>query len=75
MYFVCRVTGLHSNMCSVLTPTSLVWSFIGTYFPSILGVNEHYSRFFPISRVLSTLIEESGYFHIQATKPDTIGIV
>ncbi|OAD56030.1 Juvenile hormone epoxide hydrolase 1 [Eufriesea mexicana] len=68
-----KVTGLHSNMCNTLTPVSLFWSFVGTYFPFIVGVNEHYSRFFPLSTVLSNLIQESGYFHIQATKPDTIG--
>ena len=68
-----QVIGLHSNMCGSMTGSTFLWSFIGTYFPSLVGVNEHYSRYFPLSRVLFNIIEESGYFHIQATKPDTIG--
>lgn len=60
-------------MCSSLKLSNFFWLFVGTYFPSLIGANEHYSKFFPVSEILSTLIEESGYFHIQATKPDTIG--
>jgi len=29
---------------------------------------------YPLSYQLSWIVEESGYLHIQATKPDTIGI-
>ncbi|XP_033323810.1 juvenile hormone epoxide hydrolase 1 [Megalopta genalis] len=69
-----KVIGLHSNMCSAMGPKVLFWSIVGTYFPSLVGVDsEHYSMYFPVSAHLSNLIEESGYFHIQATKPDTIG--
>ncbi|XP_043510382.1 juvenile hormone epoxide hydrolase 1-like [Frieseomelitta varia] len=68
-----KIIGLHSNMCATLTGSTFLWTFIGTYFPSLVGVNEHYSRYFPLSRVFFNLIEESGYFHIQASKPDTIG--
>lgn len=60
-------------MCAANSPSSLFWSIVGTYVPSLIGASEHYSRFFPISKVLKTLLDESGYFHIQATKPDTIG--
>ncbi|XP_071860145.1 juvenile hormone epoxide hydrolase 1 [Bombus fervidus] len=69
-----KITGLHANMCTTLMSAStFIWSVIGSYFPSLVGVSEHYSLYFPLSTTLSTLIEESGYFHIQATKPDTIG--
>ena len=69
-----KVTGLHANMCTILMSAStFAWSVIGSYFPSLVGVSEHYSLYYPLSTTLSTLIEESGYFHIQATKPDTIG--
>lgn len=68
-----KIIGLHNNMCTSLNLSNLFWLFVGTYFPSLIGANEHYSKFFPVSEILSFLIEESGYFHIQATKPDTIG--
>ncbi|XP_031835128.1 juvenile hormone epoxide hydrolase 1 [Nomia melanderi] len=68
-----KVTGLHSNMCSSFGPSAFFWSVVGTYIPSLVVEKEHYSKFFPISNTMKVLIEESGYFHIQATKPDTIG--
>lgn len=69
-----KIIGLHSNMCTMLTGKSLLWAFAGTYFPFMSGVeSEHYDKYFPISTVLSNIVEESGYFHLQATKPDTIG--
>lgn len=69
-----KVLGLHLNMCSTFKPKTLFWMFIGTYFPSLAGGSENYSLFYPLSKVLTTLIEESGYFHIQASKPDTVGV-
>ncbi|XP_053974596.1 juvenile hormone epoxide hydrolase 1-like [Hylaeus volcanicus] len=70
-----KVTGVHSNMCSgTFGPKTLFWSVIGSYFPSLVGETEHYSKFYPIGKVLQKIIEESGYFHIQATKPDTVGV-
>lgn len=68
------VIGLHLNMCSTFTPKTLFWLFVGSYFPSLVGGSENYSLYYPLSRVLSNLIEESGYFHIHATKPDTVGV-
>ncbi|XP_026672258.1 juvenile hormone epoxide hydrolase 1-like isoform X2 [Ceratina calcarata] len=69
-----KVTGLHLNMCTSSTLKTLFWTILGSYFPSLIGVtNENYSMYLPASTVLSTLIEETGYFHLQATKPDTIG--
>ncbi|XP_076621441.1 juvenile hormone epoxide hydrolase 1-like [Colletes latitarsis] len=68
-----KVIGLHSNMCSSLPPSNWFLYLVGSYLPSLVNVNEHYSKFYPISDILLRLVEESGYFHIQATKPDTLG--
>ncbi|XP_076299674.1 juvenile hormone epoxide hydrolase 1 [Lasioglossum baleicum] len=69
-----KIIALHSNMCSLSTGSSLFWSIVGTYFPFLVNVDsEHYNKYYPLSTALSTLIEETGYFHLQATKPDTIG--
>ncbi|XP_043251770.1 juvenile hormone epoxide hydrolase 1-like [Colletes gigas] len=68
-----KVIGLHSNMCSSLPPSNWFMYLVGSYFPSLVIENEHYSKFYPISDILRRLVEESGYFHIQATKPDTLG--
>lgn len=69
-----KVIGLHTNMCSAFTPKAMFWMLIGSYFPSLVGGSENYSLYYPLSKVLLSLIEESGYFHIQATKPDTVGV-
>lgn len=69
-----KIIGLHSNMCTAKGLKTLVWTLVGSYFPSFVGVeSEKYDVYFPLSKVLSNIVEESGYFHIQATKPDTIG--
>ncbi|KZC13710.1 Juvenile hormone epoxide hydrolase 1, partial [Dufourea novaeangliae] len=68
-----KIIGVHCNMCFTLEPKNLFWSIVGSYIPSLVVESEHYSKFYPLSKVFIALIEESGYFHIQATKPDTIG--
>lgn len=69
-----KVTGLHLNMCSTMSLKTLFWTILGSYFPSLIGVTkENYEMYLPASTMLSRLIEETGYFHLQATKPDTIG--
>ncbi|XP_076238703.1 juvenile hormone epoxide hydrolase 1 [Calliopsis andreniformis] len=69
-----KVIGLHSNMCSANDMSNIFWSFVGSCFPSLIVESEHYSKFYPFGETLKNLIEETGYFHIQATKPDTIGL-
>ncbi|CAL7939637.1 unnamed protein product [Xylocopa violacea] len=67
-----KIIGLHLNMCTSPTPSNFFWLVIGSYFPSLIGVHENYSLFLPVSKHLTLLLQEFGYFHIQATKPDTI---
>ncbi|XP_034174046.1 juvenile hormone epoxide hydrolase 1 [Osmia lignaria lignaria] len=69
-----KVTGVHLNMCTGLALKNWFWLLVGTYFPSLVGGSEHYSLYYPVSKHFTTLMEESGYFHIQATKPDTVGV-
>lgn len=68
-----NVIGFHSTMCTVPTYLSLAKSLFISAMPSYfddpaLG----HSTF---TEQLSLLIKESGLVHLQATKPDTIGIV
>lgn len=70
-----KVTGVHLNMCSISSPSTFFWTFVGSYIPSLVVEKEHESKMYPLSHHYSRLVEESGYFHIQATKPDTIGSV
>lgn len=48
---------------------------LGRYFPKLFGFTDHdVKRIFPIvQKLLVSTLKESGYMHIQATKPDTAG--
>jgi juvenile hormone epoxide hydrolase len=46
---------------------------IASVYPKAFVAEEHVEFFFPQLPKLADLVQETGYFHIQATKPDTIG--
>lgn len=48
---------------------------IGRYLPFLVGFSrEDVRRLFPyMEKNVWEILKESGYFHIQATKPDTVG--
>lgn len=69
-----HVIGAHSNMCFVNTPLSSLKLIIGSYFPSLITSDkDEQERMFPASKTYAYLMLESGYMHLQATKPDTVG--
>ncbi|KAM8945301.1 epoxide hydrolase 1 [Pelodytes ibericus] len=74
-----NVKGLHLNMVAV-SGRSSQWKqflsvFFGQRFPGLFGFqDEDLRRMFPfLNKVFYHLVKESGYMHIQATKPDTAG--
>lgn len=73
-FFPENVIGFHSNICFVNTPMSHIKGIIASYFPSKFVPPKYHDFHFPISKHLINFITESGYMHIQATKPDTIGL-
>lgn len=68
-----NVLGYHSNMCAISTPLALTKSFIASKFPSYFMEPKYYDWFYPKADKFLWLLEETGYLHIQASKPDTIG--
>lgn len=70
-----NVIGYHSNMCATLSPGASVKAFIASFLPQLFIPEEFESFVFPIGDKLKFLIEETGYLHLQATKPDTIGML
>ncbi|KAK5642982.1 hypothetical protein RI129_009149 [Pyrocoelia pectoralis] len=69
-----NVLGLHSNMCSVSGLKVVIKLFITSIYPSLFMEEKYVHKIFPLSEKFVDLLQESGYFHIQATKPDTIGV-
>ncbi|CAB3226916.1 unnamed protein product [Arctia plantaginis] len=67
-----NVLGYHTNMPISSRAISIVKLFIGSLFPNLIDSGRP-ERAYPLSKQLSYIIRESGYFHIQATKPDTLG--
>ncbi|XP_053238840.1 epoxide hydrolase 1-like [Podarcis raffonei] len=68
------VKGLHLNMVFI-SNISLVGLLLGAYVPWLVGLTrEDARRLFPyFEKHVYEILRESGYLHIQATKPDTAG--
>lgn len=70
-----NVLGYHSNFMILHTTLSMLKTFMASFFPSYFISDARYiSWMYPCKPRFGFLLQESGYFHIQATKPDTVGI-
>nr|XP_034825845.1 juvenile hormone epoxide hydrolase-like [Maniola hyperantus] len=69
-----EVLGYHSNMLAVQNGWSLFKTMIGALFPSLVVEPHLTDRMYPLSRHFAYILEEFGYLHLQATKPDTVGV-
>uniref|UniRef100_A0A8C8D731 AB hydrolase-1 domain-containing protein n=1 Tax=Oncorhynchus tshawytscha TaxID=74940 RepID=A0A8C8D731_ONCTS len=71
------IKGLHLNFAPPSKPgLPVVLSImLGRSFPKLFGFNEHdIQRIYPVvQNLVVESVKESGYMHIQATKPDTVG--
>ncbi|KAM3958034.1 juvenile hormone epoxide hydrolase-like [Aphomia sociella] len=68
------ILGHHTNMPAAQNGCSMLKTLLGTVFPSLVVEPHLADRMYPLSTAISFILEESGYFHIQATKPDTVGV-
>ncbi|XP_038051900.1 epoxide hydrolase 1-like [Patiria miniata] len=66
-----HVRGVHMNMIPIPPPVSQM--ILGILFPSLVLEDEAYGRIIPTWASIKGYLRETGYLHIQATKPDTIG--
>lgn len=72
-----RVKGLHLSFPIVSlkpSPYLLFYGVLGEYWPSLfLTQDEIANNFtFSLSNTFYTILKKTGYFHLQATKPDTL---
>ncbi|GJQ78771.1 Jheh2 [Trypoxylus dichotomus] len=68
------VLGFHSTMCFTMERLPNLLILLGSLFPSFIVEKKFEDRVYPLSKIYSRLIEETGYLHLQATKPDTLGV-
>lgn len=68
-----NVLGYHSNFCVLRSTLSTVKLLVASLYPRAF-LDEAYESFvFPLGAHFKQTLMMSGYFHLQATKPDTIG--
>lgn len=70
-----RVFGIHLNMMPLIPLSSFkvaAFEIIGSLFPKLIFSSPHHHNQSMLEK-FSTMIVESGYMHLQATKPDTVG--
>ncbi|KAH8407406.1 hypothetical protein KR222_003361 [Zaprionus bogoriensis] len=65
--------GYHSNMCGNSSPLGNLRLLLSSFFPSFYIDSQHAQFYKGAGHVFTSILEEMGYAHIQATKPDTIG--
>lgn len=70
-----NVLGFHSNMCTNFGLKAMFKTFLGQIYPSWIVKPEHYNRVYPLTEQFQQRLRETGYLHLQATKPDTLGKV
>ncbi|XP_006898116.1 PREDICTED: epoxide hydrolase 1 [Elephantulus edwardii] len=70
-----HVKGLHLNMAFVLSNVHFLTLLLGRRFQWLFGHTERdIELLYPLKeKILNSVMRESGYMHIQCTKPDTVG--
>ncbi|XP_017770299.1 PREDICTED: juvenile hormone epoxide hydrolase 1-like [Nicrophorus vespilloides] len=68
------VKGIHSNMCLNLNHITYIKLFIASLYPTLFMTDEEAKLTYPSSSLMSKVLLETGYSHLQATKPDTLGV-
>ncbi|XP_025831990.1 juvenile hormone epoxide hydrolase 2-like [Agrilus planipennis] len=68
-----NVLGLHCNMPYARTPWATIKQILGSFYPSWVVDKPNQHRVYPLKTFFGNFILETGYMHLQATKPDTIG--
>lgn len=68
-----EVAGLHLNLCFPRTRKTEIYHLLMSFWPSLFMEERFVKRLYPLDIYYSNYLLETGYFHIQATKPDTVG--
>jgi len=69
-----NVMGIHITMCVSNHPRSTLKMFLGSIAPQYFFSKHEQDSLIPLSKMFKFMMRETGYLHLQATKPDTIGI-
>lgn len=67
-----NVRGYHSNFCVPKTLLSTVKLLVASVWPTLFVAEEFAEQVFPLADKFKILLLETGSFHMQATKPETL---
>lgn len=69
-----HVKGLHLNMAFILRNFYTLTLLLGWRFGRLFGYTKRdMELMYSLKKIFFNLVRESGYLHIQSTKPDTVG--
>ncbi|CAH1183113.1 unnamed protein product [Phaedon cochleariae] len=69
-----KLLGVHSSMCFSNSPLSYLKLLVYSFYPSWIVDKGHEDLVYPLTDLLMRSLLETGYMHIQITKPDTVGV-
>ncbi|XP_063601109.1 juvenile hormone epoxide hydrolase 1-like [Penaeus indicus] len=73
-YYPENVLGVHLNMFGSITAGATAKLVLGSILPTgLLVAAKDQDKVYPLGETFKWLLRETGYAHIQATKPDTVG--
>ncbi|XP_072376840.1 juvenile hormone epoxide hydrolase 1-like [Diabrotica undecimpunctata] len=73
-FFPEKVLGVHSNLCYVNSPLSNLKLALGSLMPSLVVEADQQHLVYPRIKIFGFVLLETGYMHLQSTKPDTVGV-
>ncbi|XP_049881304.1 juvenile hormone epoxide hydrolase-like [Pectinophora gossypiella] len=69
-----EVLGYHTNMPMTMAPVATLLEVLFSFWPTLVVEPQLVDRLYPLSARFNRLLQETGYMHIQSTKPDTLGV-
>jgi hypothetical protein len=60
-------------MCFANSISANLKRLLGSFWPTLIVDEAHVHKVYPLGQHYAYVLEESGYMHLQATKPDTLG--
>ncbi|XP_063394367.1 juvenile hormone epoxide hydrolase-like [Cydia fagiglandana] len=69
-----EVLGFHSNMLLARNTRSNLLLLLGALYPPLVVPAHQAPRLYPLGTFIANMTLETGYFHMHATKPDTLGV-
>lgn len=70
-----NVLGIHSSFCHINTQLAALKTVVGSFWPGLILDHDKIDYYYPMKPMVTKLLKESSFYHLQTTKPDTLGIL